>query len=427
LTTGATSSRLSFANLFSKGIWAVLDQGVFAISNFIVNILLARWLSLQDYGSFAASFSVLLLIGTFHTALITEPLLVYGSNRFKHRITDYAASLIFGHAIFSILTSVMILCAIALLTTLGQKQYVQAAIGLLIAQPFILLTWLTRRLCYCHFTVQLAVMAGVINLCVTLSGCYLLFSIGKLSPLTAFVLMGICGLLSSCLILFRLFSSSEIFNSSAYNREFLSAHLHYGRWALPSSLLTWIPANFYFVILPFWGHIELVALLKAQNNLLTPVLQFNTALATQLIPVFAKCKDRLQQAKWSRYLLASFTMISLLYWFMLFVFGDFLMQALYGPHFLRDNKSLLILGLLPLLTGVIAVLGSSIRANDKPHQIFWSYLSASFFSTTIGVWMMIRWELIGTSIAIVTSYLVVTTVMSCYYVFDRSPHIHAIN
>ncbi len=423
MATETTKSRLSFAYLFSKGIWAVLDQGVFAISNFIVNILLARWLNLQEYGSFAASFSILLLIGTFHTALITEPLLVYGSNRFRHRIADYSANLISGHVLFSALISVFIICTIVAMSTLGQKQYAHAAIGLLIAQPFILLTWLARRLCYCHFRVRLAVVAGAINLLLTLSGCFFLFRLGKLSPLTAFVLMGTCGLLSSCLILFKLFSPSQIFNLSAHNREFLSAHLNYGRWALPSSLLTWIPANIYYVILPFWGHIEIVALLKAQNNLLTPVLQFNTALATQLIPLFATCKDQLQQAKWSRYLLAIFTMLSLLYWSMLYVFGDFLMQALYGPQFLRDNKSLLILGLLPLLTGIIAVLGSSIRANDKPQQIFYSYLPASLFSSTIGVWLMIRWELIGTSIAIVASYLVVTTVMFCYYASNRSSHI----
>ena len=36
-----------------KGSLAVLDQGLFAGSNFMLNVLLARWLAPADFGAFA--------------------------------------------------------------------------------------------------------------------------------------------------------------------------------------------------------------------------------------------------------------------------------------------------------------------------------------------------------------------------------------
>ena len=46
----------------TKGCLAVADQGVFAVSNFLLNILLARWLAPADYGAFALAYSVFLFL-----------------------------------------------------------------------------------------------------------------------------------------------------------------------------------------------------------------------------------------------------------------------------------------------------------------------------------------------------------------------------
>jgi hypothetical protein len=64
----------------SKGLWAVTDQGLFALTNFGASILLARWLPQREFGAYAVAFSVLLLMGVVHTALLTEPMLVFGTS-----------------------------------------------------------------------------------------------------------------------------------------------------------------------------------------------------------------------------------------------------------------------------------------------------------------------------------------------------------
>lgn len=58
----APSRLVSVFGWARKGFWAVLDQGLFAGSNFLVSVLLARWLEPASYGAFSVAYSVFLLL-----------------------------------------------------------------------------------------------------------------------------------------------------------------------------------------------------------------------------------------------------------------------------------------------------------------------------------------------------------------------------
>src|SRR5215208_5610067 len=92
-----------------KGTWAVLDQGLFATSNFILNVLLARWLSPDAYGAFGLTFAIFLLLGSVHSAMLTEPLLVFGSGKYKNRLSEYMGALVYAHVVFAGLGSSILL------------------------------------------------------------------------------------------------------------------------------------------------------------------------------------------------------------------------------------------------------------------------------------------------------------------------------
>jgi len=81
----------------TKGSLAIADQGLFAGSNFLLNVLLARWLAPADYGAFALAYSVFWLFGVFHTAILTEPMLVFGPGKYRERFPEYLGILLRGH------------------------------------------------------------------------------------------------------------------------------------------------------------------------------------------------------------------------------------------------------------------------------------------------------------------------------------------
>ncbi len=98
---------MALSRWLMKGFWAVSDQGLFSLSNFALSVLLARWLVPQDYGAFTVAFAVFLLIGTFHTALLSEPMLVFGPSRYKGRFSEYLGALMYGHVGFAVLSSLL--------------------------------------------------------------------------------------------------------------------------------------------------------------------------------------------------------------------------------------------------------------------------------------------------------------------------------
>ena len=52
------------------GILAVVDQGLMSGSNFALSILLARWLTSEQYGAYAVALSIFFFVSTVHQALL---------------------------------------------------------------------------------------------------------------------------------------------------------------------------------------------------------------------------------------------------------------------------------------------------------------------------------------------------------------------
>ena len=109
--TVATSPQSAPGNVFKKGFWAIADQGLFAGSNCVLNVMLARWLSPVEYGEFATAFAAFLGLGVIHTALLTEPMLVFSPERYRDRHKHYFGTLIYGHVLVALAASLVLFVA----------------------------------------------------------------------------------------------------------------------------------------------------------------------------------------------------------------------------------------------------------------------------------------------------------------------------
>src|SRR5271170_1290937 len=75
--TGRSSK---FVRWITKGGLAILDQGLISGSNFLIGILLARWLMPAQYGAFALAFSVFLLLSYVYQSFLAEPQAVFSGS-----------------------------------------------------------------------------------------------------------------------------------------------------------------------------------------------------------------------------------------------------------------------------------------------------------------------------------------------------------
>ena len=81
----------------SKGILAVLDQGLIAGSNFLVGVLLARWLAPEQYGAYALAFSIFLLLFQIYHSFVLEPMSVFGGSEYRDCLRGYLGQLLWLH------------------------------------------------------------------------------------------------------------------------------------------------------------------------------------------------------------------------------------------------------------------------------------------------------------------------------------------
>src|SRR6516225_275518 len=80
-----------------KGGLAILDQGLISGSNFLIGILLARWLLPASYGAYALASGVFILLTMLYGSLLLEPMGVFGGSTYRHCLRGYLRSLLWVH------------------------------------------------------------------------------------------------------------------------------------------------------------------------------------------------------------------------------------------------------------------------------------------------------------------------------------------
>lgn len=367
-----------------RSSWALLDQGLFAASNFILNVILARWLGAEGYGAFAISYTVFLFVGVIHTSLITEPMLVFGSGRYQHQSAGYVACLLKIHWSFAWVGCACItaFAGLAYWSTASRGPiFLLAALSGLLLYP-----WLLRRASYLPTRPKFAAEGGAFYLLMLLGIVFALRHFGMLSALTGLMAMGAASLMAGALIQWRLTHSGELDTEIPPTRgEILCEHWNYGRWALFTSILGWIPGNLSMLILPIWGGTEASGQLKAASNLILPVQQLLAAAGPLILPMLVRTRTDPNFRIRVHWMAAGFALPTLLWTLLLVMIGTPLSQWLYQGGFPISRPLLIFLGLQTTLSAALLIFTAALRALELPKLTSYGYAISCLLSLLIGV------------------------------------------
>jgi O-antigen/teichoic acid export membrane protein len=392
-----------------KGSLAVVDQGLFAGTNFIVNILLARWLTPAEYGAFALAFSVFLLLGAFHTASLTEPMMVFGAGKYASCFEKYVGILLCGHFGLMFPASLVLITTAFLLGPIHSTSAEWAFLGLALAAPLILLLWLVRRALYVRLEPGWSALGGATYLLVILAAIEVLKTARTLSPATGFLAMGAGAAVVSGLLLWRVKPRLRGLTSKPATPLVVAAdHWQYGRWSLASVGVGWFPSNIYFVLLPVWFGLEAAGALKALMNLAMPILQANSALGLLLLPVLVRSHQEgglPRMRRMAQLALALFLSGSAVYLALVWAFRSEIIHLLYGGKYQEyASWPLLFIALLPFAESLMGVFGSVLRALERPDWVFWCYLGSSIVTLVIGLPLASRMGVGGAAAGLLISF-----------------------
>lgn len=400
-----------------KGLWAGLDQGLFAGSNFAVNIVLANWLTPYGYGAFGLAFAVFLFVGCLHQAMLLEPMLVFGPGRYKERMSEYLGVLVYGHFAFVALGGIALMLTGLGFSLWGSGAIATVMLALALTEPFILLLWLMRRACYTRLEPHLAAWGSAWYMVLMLAGTYAVYAVGWLSAASALGVMAISSLVVSIWLSVRLRVKYPPLRRDGLLRDAFGHHLKYGRWSVANNALNWVPQNIGYLVLPIWGGLAAGASFRALMNLIRPVLQAAWALSNLLLPTFvqARSEGHAEFGSRVRSALVFFTIGPTLYWVALGLFHQPLISLLYNGRYTADAWLLWVLGLSPVLAMVKLVLGYSVRALERPDWLFVAYALPAVAALTVGTGLVYLYGLAGAAVGLLLSQAITAALVTVLY------------
>ncbi len=356
-----------------NGTFALTDQALISASNFLMSVLLARWLGSTDYGVYALAFAVyLFLLGCFQ-ALVIEPMCVFGAAEYSDRFQLYMGVLlrlqaILSIAIFSLFGLALIVCQVVV----RFRSAVSVLFGLAVGCPLLLTFFLLRTATYVTGRPATAARAAALYCVAVLVPLGVIQIRGHMSAGAPFLIMGGASAVASVWLL-------RILKPAWSGAEFGPLHVakeswDFGRWELARVGSDWICENTSYLIAGGVLGIAQVGTLKALTTLFLPLNQTLNALRRIFLPYLSRKFRQTGHGSTAResirYVALLYAAGAAFYGLVLSVGAHWLVPLLYGKRFGS------IVGLVPwyasLLVFVAPVyaLDMGLRAVRLPKAIF---------------------------------------------------------
>jgi O-antigen/teichoic acid export membrane protein len=373
----------------AKGGLALLDFGLYSGSNFLLGILLARWMAPEQYGAYALVFSIFILVAFLYQALLLEPLSVFSGTTYSKNLRGYLKSNFWLHwGVSAVMCVLMGGTAVAAKVWWHSPALAMAFAGMTAATPFILIHALGRRSFYLKLSPGPAAFGSSFYCVLVVAGSFLLNKLGWLSAFSAFLVMGFAALVGGVIMVFQLNAKLEPATATMHLHETWKKHWNYGKWALGTCIVGWIPTYVYIPLVSKISGLAVTAELRALMNLGGPVLQTYAALSMLFLPYAARvqgAEGRRGSTALTRKLTALFVVGAIAYWIVLIPLRRPLFNLLYAGKYMDASS------LLPLFAAetVIwsAALGPAIvlRAMEYPRSLFFANGAASIVAIVFGI------------------------------------------
>ena len=398
-----------------KGALAIIDQGLLSGSNFLLAVLLARWLPSNQYGAFALGFSIFLFLSGLHNAFFLEPMSVLGPESYSECLPGYIKKLLGLHFVLAGFLSMLTVAAVPFLHFFAVDQPMVSALwGVAVAVPLILFQWLCRRAAYLRLSPGVAAASSAVY-CLALVLLLLVFNKqGWLSPFTGFLIPSLAGF-PAFLVLLGSLPRGAGSPPAPSNSELVRRHWQYGRWVVGGTTANWLSGNAYYIIIAALLPMRDLAGFRALRNFTTPCAQALVAINLLVLPW---ASSRLSKEgipglrRRTRQIAVLFSVAAVVYLAAIWLLGGRVMNFLYAGRY-NEFSPLLLLSTAPLAFTALAM-GSevAVQVMQAPSEVFLAYSVSGVLTVLTGVVFTHYWGLtgglVGLLISAIAFWLVIT-------------------
>mgnify|MGYP001298610028 CR=1 FL=1 len=386
-----------------KSFLAVLDQGLFSSGNFLINILLARWLNPEEYGGFAIAFSIMLFFAGVANSLIFEPMMIFGSTYFKETLSSYLSKVLRGYIGLSITLSILFV----ILSLFIKGDIKKILLSCAIALPFILIVWFYRRTFYLTSKLSSAAILSGINSFILIFGIITFRYFDILSATSAYLIFIFASLLSTLVFSITFQKNNNNMINSCDFKIVLNKHWEFGKWIMLASFASSITTLIYAPMLGLFASINEAGAFKAIQNLITPFQQILAALSLLILPELSYKAHTLSKNNFFntlKLILTFFFIFGLVYCFVILFFGEEIITTLYSNNFYSNFYWLLYpFSIIIIISGVLEPLSITFRAFENPKIILLSKFISALFILISCITFITKMKILGVTICMMIS------------------------
>ncbi len=380
--------------------WALADQAVVSATNFLTNIMLARFMGLREFGIFALAWMSVLFANSIQYALIVAPMMSIGPKQEERGRPSYFGAVFFHELLLVLLCFILVF--VVLLSSSRFFPHVDLhhlALPLAVSalayqgQDFV------RRYFFSIRRNRCALLNDLISYAPQLPVIFLLHRWGHLTSATALWAMAGTSLVG--LAAGWLWIEPLQFGWQAIQSVWLR-HWKISRWLAGSALLQWTSGNLFVVAAPIYYGAAAAGVLKASQNLMGVTHVWFQGL-DNVVP--AEAARRLRNGgvagmlAYTRSILVKWGGLTLLFALIMGAAPAFWLRLLYGPQMAQYGYILRLYALLYVIIFLGGPLRAALQALEFTAPIFCSYLAMAAFAATFAgpaaKWMGLNGSMAG--------------------------------
>jgi O-antigen/teichoic acid export membrane protein len=405
--------RGSFPGQFlGRETWALSDQAVLSGTNFLTNVMLARYMGLREFGVFALAWMSVLFVNSLQTALIISPMMSISPQQEEKDRPFYFGAVFFHELVHVSVSFVLVFAGLKLSNNFFPHEHLrQLALPLAFSAFAYQMQDFLRRYFFATHQSFRALADDALSYLTQLPILFFLHRAGVLTSATALWVMAgtsILGLAGWFWV--------EPLN---FRREWITAiwHRHWrcSRWLSGASLLQWTSGNLFILAAPIYYGPAAVGALKAGQNLMRAANLWYVGL-DNVVPVEAARRLHANGLRsmlaYLRLVLLKWGGLTLLFALVMAAASGFWLRLFYGPEMVPYGYILRDYALIYTIMFVGSPLCAGLRALEFTAPIFWSYVATTAFALAFASPLARRLGLNGVMIGLFGTQALLQSILS---------------
>lgn len=408
----------SFLNKYSHVNWALADQAMVSGVNFFTGLMVARFLGMDQFGSFTLVWMAVLFINSIQMAMVGSPMMSIGPKQSEADEDSYYNAVMLQQLLFTLATFVLIFSGVRVSVVFMPEWGIDGvALPLAFSGAFFQAQDFLRRYFFCR---QRALDAFW-NDAVSYLGQLVVLGVAfYMSDMNVRGVLWVIGLTSACAVVLGLARTNVKLPEVRFFIKVLDRHWAYAKWITLSTLLQWGAGNLVFILTGGILGPASVGVLKASQN----IMAFSHILFQAMenfVPVKASkiyAEHGLESLKMYKNKVVLFggaatAALAL----MIAIFADELLLLAYADEYEQYGYVLRWFSIIYIFMYLGFPYRAVLRALEKTKSIFESQMIPSVFVVTSGYLIIKSYGLQGALATFLLTYIF--TALYLHYSFSK--------